>query len=115
MSQGTSKTIVVTGAGGFIGGSLVSALRARGCTSIRAVDSKPIVDWYQLSDGVENLSLDLNMKENCETAAKGASEIYNLAANMGGMGFIERNKALCMLSVLINTQMLQAAVKFGVA
>ena len=114
MSQGTSKTIVVTGAGGFIGGSLVSALRARGCTSIRAVDSKPIVDWYQLSDGVENLSLDLNMKENCETAAKGASEIYNLAANMGGMGFIESNKALCMLSVLINTQMLQAAVKFGV-
>jgi GDP-D-mannose 3', 5'-epimerase len=114
MSQGTSKTIVVTGAGGFIGGSLVSALRARGCTSIRAVDSKPVGEWYQLSDGVENLSLDLNLKENCEIAAKGAHEIYNLAANMGGMGFIENNKALCMLSVLINTQMLQAAVAYGV-
>ena len=71
--------------------------------------SKPFDEWYQRFDDVENLSLDLNLKENCETAAKGAVEIYNLAANMGGMGFIEHNKALCMLSVLINTHMLQAA------
>jgi GDP-D-mannose 3', 5'-epimerase len=106
--------ITVTGAGGFIGGSLVSALRGRGYTAIRAVDLKPLGEWYQKCDDVENLSLDLNLKENCEIAANGAYEVYNLAANMGGMGFIEQNKALCMLSVLINTQMLQAARKFGV-
>lgn len=110
MPEGAAKTGVVTGAGGFIGGSLVSALRARGCMAIRAVDIKPLEQWYQRFDDVENLSLDLNLKENCEIAAKGAYEIYNLAANMGGMGFIEHNKALCMLSVLINTQMLQAAL-----
>ena len=113
--MGDSKeTFVVTGAGGFIGGNLVSALRARGHRRVRAIDIKPFGEWYRLFDDVENLSLDLNLKENCEAAAKGASEIYNLAANMGGMGFIEHNKALCMLSVLINTHMLQAALKFGV-
>jgi GDP-D-mannose 3',5'-epimerase len=106
--------IVVTGAGGFIGGHLISAFRARGDQFIRAVDIKPLQDWYQRFDDVENLSLDLNRKENCETAARGAYEIYNLAANMGGMGFIESHKALCMLSVLINTHMLQAAVKHAV-
>ncbi len=86
----------------------------QGYTRIRAVDVKPLDEWYQRFDGVENLSLDLNLIENCETAAKGAVEVYNLAANMGGMGFIENNKALCMLSVLINTHMLQAAKKYGV-
>jgi len=112
----TSKRnlILVTGAGGFIGGSLVAALRARGQEKIRAVDIKPVEEWYQKFEDVENLALDLNLKENCEIAAKGAAEIYNLAANMGGMGFIESNKALCMLSVLINTHMLQAALKHGV-
>src|SRR5258706_1178047 len=114
MCQGTAKLIVVTGAGGFIGGGLVAALRARGLEKIRAVDIKPLAEWYQRFDGVENLSLDLNLKGNCEIAAQGAAEIYNLAANMGGMGFIENNKALCMLSVLINTHMLQAALKHGV-
>ncbi|HTB92855.1 MAG TPA: NAD-dependent epimerase/dehydratase family protein [Candidatus Sulfotelmatobacter sp.] len=114
MSENRGKLIVVTGAGGFIGGSLVAALRARGEEKIRAVDIKPVEEWYQKIEGVENLALDLNLKENCEAAAKGAWEIYNLAANMGGMGFIENNKALCMLSVLINTHMLQAAVKHGV-
>jgi GDP-D-mannose 3',5'-epimerase len=112
--QNQEKLIVVTGAGGFIGGHLVSAFRARGHKSIRAIDIKAPQDWYQRFADVENLSLDLNLKENCEIAAKGAHEIYNLAANMGGMGFIEQNKALCMLSVLINTHMLQAAVKHGV-
>lgn len=107
----SDKLIVVTGAGGFIGGSLVAALRARGFTSIRAVDMKPLGTWYQEFDDVENLSLDLNLIENCQSATKGAYEIYNLAANMGGMGFIEHNKALCMLSVLINTHMLQAALR----
>ena len=103
--------VVVTGAGGFIGGSLVADLRQKGYKKIRAVDVKPIEEWYQSFPDVENLSLDLNLIENCERAAKGAHEIYNLAANMGGMGFIENNKALCMLSVLINTHMLQAAQK----
>jgi nucleoside-diphosphate-sugar epimerase len=106
--------VVVTGAGGFIGGNLVADLRRKGYARIRAVDVKPWDEWYQLFDDVENLSLDLNLKENCETAAQGAGDIYNLAANMGGMGFIEHNKALCMLSVLINTHMLQAARKYGV-
>jgi len=106
--------VVVTGAGGFIGGNLVSALRARGHKRLRAVDGKPFEEWYQRFDDVENLSLDLKLKEHCETAAKGAHEIYNLAANMGGMGFIERNKALCMLSVLVNTHMLEAALTHGV-
>ena len=78
------------------------------------MDVKPLDDWYQKFDDVENLALDLNIKENCETAAKGAYQIFNLAANMGGMGFIEHNKALCMLSVLINTHMLQAALQSGV-
>ena len=78
--------IVVTGAGGFIGGSLISALRDRGFTSIRAIDVKPVGNWYQKFDDVENLSLDLNLKESCDIAAKGAYEIYNLAANMGGDG-----------------------------
>lgn len=114
MADKKERLAVVTGAGGFIGGNLVSALRARGYTHLRAIDIKPLDDWYQHFDDVENLRLDLNLKENCETAATGAREIYNLAANMGGMGFIEHNKALCMLSVLINTHMLQAARKFGV-
>jgi len=106
--------IVVTGAGGFIGGHIISAFRARGYKKIRGVDIKPLKDWYQHFDDVENLSLDLNRRENCEIAARGAYEIYNFAANMGGMGFIENHKALCMLSVLINTHMLQAAVQYKV-
>src|ERR1700691_381132 len=105
---------VVTGAGGFIGGALVASLRKQGHKRIRAVDIKPFAHWYQSFHDVENLSLDLNEKQNCEVAARGAHDIYNLAANMGGMGFIEKNKALCMLSVLINTHLLQAAVKHGV-
>ncbi|HEX3117514.1 MAG TPA: NAD-dependent epimerase/dehydratase family protein, partial [Candidatus Acidoferrum sp.] len=114
MESSTNRVIAVTGAGGFIGGALVADLRRRGCPSIRAVDVKPFHQWYQSFDDVENLSLDLNVKENCEIAARDATEIYNLAANMGGMGFIESNKALCMLSVLINTHMLQASLNAGV-
>ena len=112
--MGNHNLVVVTGAGGFIGGNLISTLRTQGYKRVRGVDIKPLEDWYQHFDDVENLSLDLNLKENCEIASKDAYEVYNLAANMGGMGFIERNKALCMLSVLINTHMLQAAVKYGV-
>jgi nucleoside-diphosphate-sugar epimerase len=108
-----NNNVLVTGGGGFIGGHLVNTLRQQGYKRIRAVDVKPFDEWYQRSDDVENLCLDLNERENCDVSAKGTDEIYNLAANMGGMGFIEHNKALCMLSVLINTHMLQAAVKHG--
>jgi nucleoside-diphosphate-sugar epimerase len=109
----THNRILVAGAGGFIGGHLVAEFRKKGYSRIRAIDVKPFDQWYQRFDDVENLSLDLNLLENCETSAKGMDEIYNLAANMGGMGFIENNKALCMLSVLINTHMLQAALNQG--
>jgi GDP-D-mannose 3', 5'-epimerase len=104
---------LVTGAGGFIGGAIVSELRRKGYR-VRAVDSKPVDEWCQRFDDVEALSLDLNLKESCERVTEGASDVYNLAANMGGMGFIENNKALCMLSVLISTHMLQAAQQAGV-
>src|SRR6202166_3064172 len=114
MSVGINDKILIAGAGGFIGGALVSLLRKQGYRDLRAVDVKPLEEWYQRFDDVENLSLDLNLRENCEIASKEAYEVYNLAANMGGMSFIERNKALCMLSVLINTHMLQAALKYGV-
>lgn len=107
------NAILVCGAGGFIGGHLVAELRRRGATAIRAVDLKPLADWYQRFDDVENLSLDLQERAACETAVAGTTEIYNLAADMGGMGFIEHNKALCMLTVLINTNLLQAARQAG--
>src|SRR5262245_37544475 len=110
-----NELVVVTGAGGFIGGALIAEFRRQGYAKLRAVDVKPMDEWYQKFDDVENLSLDLNLLENCRKAAGGAYQIYNLAANMGGMGFIENNKALCMLSVLINTQMLEAAREFGAA
>ncbi len=108
------KTAVVCGAGGFIGGHLVKGLIANGVNVVRAVDVKPLEEWYQVTDGVENLSLDLKDKENCMIAADGVSMVYQLAADMGGMGFIENNKALCMLSVLTNTHMLMAAQAKGV-
>jgi len=109
-----SGKIVVCGAGGFIGGHLVADLLRQGHRDLRAVDIKPLDEWYQHFPQVENLQLDLQGKEACEQAAKGAEQIYNHAADMGGMGFIENNRCLCMLSVLINTHLLMAAKKFGV-
>lgn len=106
--------ITVGGAGGFIGGALVADLLRKGHTRIRAIDIKPFSEWYQKFDEVENLQLDLADLANCRTAAKDAHTIYNLAADMGGMGFIENNKALCMLSVLINTHLCMAAKDAGV-
>lgn len=108
-----SDLIVVCGAGGFIGGHLVADLRRQGHARIRAIDQKPLDEWYQVFPDVENLVLDLQLKEACEQAAQGGGWIYNLAADMGGMGFIENNKALCMLSVLINTNLLLAAKHAG--
>ena len=105
---------VVCGAGGFIGGHLVKHLISSGVDVIRAVDIKPLDEWYQVTEGVESLALDLKDKANCNTAAKGTTTVYQLAADMGGMGFIENNKALCMLSVLTNTHMLMAAKDEGV-
>ena len=109
-----SERIVVCGGGGFIGGHLVADLRRQGVGPIRSVDLKSFDGWYQKFDGVENLVLDLQDKAACERAMQGASVVYNLAADMGGMGFIENNKALCMLSVLINTHLLMAAKAAGV-
>jgi GDP-D-mannose 3',5'-epimerase len=106
--------VVVCGAGGFIGGHLVKSLLASGANVIRAVDVKPIDAWYQTSAGVTNLVLDLKDKDSCMMAAQGAEVVFQLAADMGGMGFIENNKALCMLSVLTNTHMLMAAREKGV-
>jgi nucleoside-diphosphate-sugar epimerase len=108
------KLVMIAGAGGFIGGHLVDYLRRQGYRRIRAVDIKPIDDWYQVFGDVENVVADLKLLPNCMDACRGASEIYNLAADMGGMGFIENNKALCMLSVLINTHLLQASQAAGV-
>lgn len=109
-----SEKIVVCGGGGFIGGHLVANLLREGYTNIRSVDVKPFDEWYQLLPKVENLQLNLQEKDACFKALKDASVVYNLAADMGGMGFIENNRALCMLSVLINTHLLAAAKESGV-
>ena len=106
--------IVVAGGGGFIGGHLVAELRRRGFEHIRAVDIKPADEWYQRFSDVENLELDLRERGACREAVAGAAEVFNFAADMGGMGFIENHKAECMISVLINTQMLIACRDAGV-
>ena len=102
--------IVVTGAGGFIGGHMARRLAHDGAR-IRAVDIKPVEQWHQVVAGADNLQLDLRRAEACDEALREAGTVYNLAADMGGMGFIETNKALCMLSVLINTHLLESAAR----
>jgi nucleoside-diphosphate-sugar epimerase len=101
--------ILVAGAGGFIGGSLVRHFVENGYKNIRAADRKGTRDWFQLFDGVDNRQLDLKNLDACQEAVDGVDTVYNLAADMGGMGFIEKFKAECMLSVLINTHLLLAA------
>src|SRR4030042_744838 len=105
--------IVIAGAGGFIGGSLTRYFHDQGFTHIRAVDKKPLPVWYQRVEDVECLCLDLSEKENAIRAAEGAVEVHNLAADMGGMGFIERFRVECLRSVLINTHMIEAAYRAG--
>lgn len=109
-----NEKVVVCGAGGFIGGHLVRSLLDRGISQIRAVDVKPLDQWYQHHAGVEDRVLDLRDKQSCIEAVDGMQVVFQLAADMGGMGFIENNKALCMLSVLTNTHMLMAAQQAGI-
>jgi len=105
--------IVVTGAGGFIAGSLVRYFHDKGFTRLRAVDKKPLDQWYRRTPGVEDLVLDVSFRDNCALACDGSVEVYNLAADMGGMGFIERYRVECLRSVLINTHMIEAAQRAG--
>jgi GDP-D-mannose 3',5'-epimerase len=105
--------IVITGAGGFIAGALARYFYERGFTQIRAIDKKPLPEWYQRVPGVESLSLDLSYRDNCKRACEGAVEVYNLAADMGGMGFIENFRIECLRSILINTHMIEAAYRAG--
>jgi nucleoside-diphosphate-sugar epimerase len=109
-----AKKVIVCGGGGFIGGHLIADLRRQGVKEIRSVDIKPMSEWYQVFPDVDNLQLDLQKRDACDQSLQGAATVYNLAADMGGMGFIENNKALCMLSVLINTHLLMAAKEAGV-
>jgi nucleoside-diphosphate-sugar epimerase len=105
--------IVITGAGGFIGGALVKYFKDQGFSNIRGVDKKSLPEWYQITPGVESLCLDLSEYHNCVRACEGAVEVYNLAADMGGMGFIERFRIQCLRSILINTHLIEAAWKAG--
>ena len=108
-----SQSILVAGGGGFIGGHLVADLLQQG-HQVRSVDIKPFDQWYQVHPDAENVVADLCDIENCRPACQEMDLVYNLAADMGGIGFIEQNKALCMLSVLINTHLLMAARDAGV-
>ena len=108
-----NKKILIGGGGGFIGGHLAKSLLGRGY-EVRVVDVKPLDQWYQINEGAENIVANLEEKEACFSATEGCDEVYNLACNMGGMGFIENNKALCMLSILINTHLLMAAKEHNV-
>ena len=106
--------LVIAGAGGFIAGSLVKYFQDKGFSNIRAIDKKPLPMWYQRIPGVECLSMDLSEEENCKRAVEGATEVYNLAADMGGMGFIEKFRVECLRSILINTHLLETAYNAGV-
>ena len=105
--------ILVTGAGGFIGGHIVKKLLSQG-HRVRAVDIKPFDEWFQHFKNAENFSKDLTDKKSCFDSAKDMDAVINMVCNMGGMGFIENNKALCMLSVLVNTHMLMACKEYKI-
>jgi nucleoside-diphosphate-sugar epimerase len=107
------KSVLVAGGGGFIGGHLAKRLIERG-ERVRVADIKPLDEWYQVHEDAENQQADLSLLDEARQATRGIDEVYNLAADMGGMGFIETHKALCMLSVLINTHLLMGAREAGV-
>jgi nucleoside-diphosphate-sugar epimerase len=109
-----SDRIAITGAGGFIGGNLVKYFRDKELTRIRAVDKKPFREWYLRIPEAENICLDCSNEEACRRVCEGAAEVYNLAGDMGGMGFIERFRVECLRSILINTHMVEAAYRAGV-
>jgi GDP-D-mannose 3', 5'-epimerase len=108
------EPFLITGGGGFIGGWLARSLLEQGYSDVRVVDIKPKTEWYQVFDEFDNQVMDLKNPENAKAAVAGRQQVYNLAADMGGMGFIETHKAECMLSVLINTNLLEAARAVGV-
>ena len=112
-NAGKDDLIVIAGAGGFIAGNLVAYFKDKGFARIRAIDKKPVHEWYRVTPGVENLCLDLSGEQNCRRAAEGAFEVYNLAADMGGMGFIETHRVDCLRSILINTHLVEAAYRAG--
>ncbi|MGN6555745.1 MAG: NAD-dependent epimerase/dehydratase family protein [Verrucomicrobiota bacterium] len=105
--------IVITGGGGFIGGNLALYFKKKGFTNLRVVDKKPLYEWYLHVPGAESLCLDVSDAANCKRVCEGAVEVYNLAADMGGMGFIERFRVECLRSILINTNMIEAAYNAG--
>jgi len=107
------KRVFIAGGGGFIGGHLAKSLVSQGHHVI-AADIKPLSQWYQIQEAAENHCADMQLLENCYKYIDGCDEVYCLACNMGGMGFIENNKSLCMLSVLINTHMMMVAKDVGV-
>jgi GDP-D-mannose 3',5'-epimerase len=107
------ETVLVAGGGGFIGGHLARKLNEEGFR-VQAVDIKPLDEWHQIAPGVEARRLDLSILDHCREAVRNADTVYNLAADMGGIGYIETHKANCMLSVLINTHLMLAARDAGV-
>ena len=104
------KKILICGAGGFIGGHLASKFSNDRNVKLVCVDIKPLDFWFQKFNNFENYSLDLKDFNNALKITKEIDYIFNFACNMGGMGFIENNKAECMVSVLVNTNLLRAAV-----
>ncbi len=117
VARGLAKDdlIVIAGAGGFIAGSLTRYFAEQGYTNIRAIDRKPLPDWYLRVPGVESISMDLSHEQNAIEAVRGAKEVYNLAADMGGMGFIENFRVECLRSILVNTHLTEASYRAGVA
>jgi GDP-D-mannose 3', 5'-epimerase len=114
LGANNGNLVAITGAGGFIGGNLVKYLRDKGLTRIRAADKKPFDEWYLRFPEVENLCLDCSDEQAAGRLCDGAAEVYNLAADMGGMGFIERHRVECLRNILINTRMIEAASRAGV-
>jgi nucleoside-diphosphate-sugar epimerase len=117
VTRGLAKDdlIVIAGAGGFIAGSLTRYFAEQGYTNIRAIDRKPLPDWYLRVPGVESISMDLSHEQNAIEAVRGAKEVYNLAADMGGMGFIENFRVECLRSILVNTHLTEASYRAGVS